>query len=211
MEKMPYQDRLQTQTSEIPFGWHFGLPAISGAKVTLREVRKSDAPALLAMLTSDEVAEFVSPLPRTVEGFEGFIDETHHERTRGNSFCYGVVPTGYDDAMGLFQVRQLEPGFGSAEWGFAIGSPFWGTGVFVEGAKAVIDFSFGVVGVQRLEARSIASNGRGNAALRKIGALQEGTLRRSFQRNGRFFDQILWSILKDDWRQTRVGWGPRLH
>ena len=137
------------------------------------------------MLTSEEVAEFVSPLPRTVEGFEGFIAEAHHERTRGNSFCYGVVPEGYEDAMGLFQVRQLEPGFGSAEWGFAIGSPFWGRGVFVEGAKAVIDFSFGVVGVHRLEARSIASNARGNAALRKVGALQEGILRRSFQRNGR--------------------------
>ena len=211
MEKMPYQDQLHTHPAEIPFGWHFGLPTIRCGSVTLREVRAGDAPALLAMLTSEEVAEFVSPLPRTVAGFEGFIAEAHHERTRGNSFCYGVVPEGYEDAMGLFQVRQLEPGFGSAEWGFAIGSPFWGRGIFVEGAKAIIDFSFGVVGVQRLEARSIASNGRGNAALRKIGAMQEGTLRRSFQRNGRYFDQILWSILKDDWRQARVGWGPRLH
>jgi RimJ/RimL family protein N-acetyltransferase len=211
MEKMPYHDQLQLQAADIPFGWHFGLPAISGEKVTLREIRKNDAPALLAMLTSEEVAEFVSPLPRTVEGFEGFIAEAHHERTRGNSFCYGVVPRGYEDAMGLFQVRQLEPGFGSAEWGFAIGSPFWGRGLFVESAKAVIDFSFGVVGVQRLEARSIASNGRGNAALRKVGAVPEGTLRRSFQRNGRYFDQILWSILKDDWRQGKVVWGPRLH
>ena len=123
------------------------------------------------MLTSEEVAEFVSPLPRTVEGFEGFIAEAHQDRMRGNSFCFGIVPEGYEDAMGLFQVRQLEPGFGSAEWGFAIGSPFWGRGIFVEGAKAVIDFSFGVVGMQRLEARSIASNGRGNAALRKVGAL----------------------------------------
>ena len=156
MEKTPYQELLHTEPAAIPFGWHFGLPTIRCDKVTLREVRSSDAPALLAMLTSEEVAEFVSPLPRTVEGFEGFIAEAHHERTRGNSFCYGVVPEGYEDAMGLFQVRQLEPGFGSAEWGFAIGSPFWGRGVFVEGAKAVIDFSFGVVGVQRLEARSIA-------------------------------------------------------
>ena len=105
MEKMPYQDKLHTEPAAIPFGWHFGLPAIRCDKVTLREVRKSDAPALLAMLTSEEVAEFVSPLPHTVEGFEGFIAETHHERTRGNSFCYGVVPQGYEDAMGLFQVR----------------------------------------------------------------------------------------------------------
>ena len=211
MEKMPYQDHSQVDRESIPFAWHFGLPTIRGEKATLREVHAGDAPALLAMLTSEEVAEFVSPLPRTVEGFEGFIAEAHQDRMRGNSFCFGIVPEGYEDAMGLFQVRQLEPGFGSAEWGFAIGSPFWGRGIFVEGAKAVIDFSFGVVGTQRLEARSIASNGRGNAALRKVGALQEGTLRRSFQRNGRYFDQILWSILKDDWRQTKAVWGPRLH
>jgi [ribosomal protein S5]-alanine N-acetyltransferase len=209
MEKMPYQD--QTRTAAMPFAWHFGLPTLTGEKVTLREVCPSDAPALLAMLTTDEVSEFISPLPRTVEGFAGFIEETNYERALGTSFCFAIVPNGYEDAMGLFQVRQLEPGFGSAEWGFAIGSPFWGSGIFLEGAKAVIDFSFGVVGVHRLEARSIASNGRGNAALRKVGALQEGILRRSFQRNGRFFDQILWSILKDDWKQSRIPRGPKMH
>ncbi len=211
MEKMPYQDQLRAQAGSIPFDWNFGLPTFRGEKVTLREIRESDAGALLAMLTSEEVAEFVSPLPKTVEGFEGFIAEANHDRTRGNSFCFGVVPQGYEDAMGLFQVRQLEPGFGSAEWGFAIGSPFWGSGIFLEAARTIIDFSFGVVGVHRLEARSIASNGRGNAALRKVGAMQEGILRRSFQRNGFSFDQILWSILKDDWRQTKAVWGPRLH
>ena len=213
MEKMPYQERTQPvqagQTSA--FDWHFGLPTLSADKVTLREVRASDASALLAMLTTDEVAEFVSPLPRSVEGFHDFIREVHDDRLAGNSFCFGIVPDGYEDAMGLFQVRQLEPGFGSAEWGFALGSPFWGTGVFNEGARAVIDFAFGVVGVHRLEARSIAANGRGNAALRKMGALQEGLLRRAFLRNGRYYDQILWSILKDDWRQAKTVWGPKFH
>lgn len=210
MEKMPYQEQ-PTQANAHAFDWHFGLPVIRGEKVTLRELRDSDAQALLVMLTSEEVAEFVSPLPRTVEGFQAFISEVQNERLAGNSFCYGIVPDGYDDAMGLFQVRQLEPGFGSAEWGFALGSPFWGTGVFLDGARGVIDFSFNVVGVHRLEARSIASNGRGNAALRKVGAMQEGILRRSFQRNGRFFDQVLWSILRDDWRQSKAVWGPKLH
>jgi len=202
MEKMPYQDRQSVQSRALAFDWHFGLPTIRGEKVTLREVQASDAEALLAMLTTEEVAEFVSPLPRTVDGFIGFIAEARHERTLGSSFCFAIVPDGYEDAMGLFQVRQLEPGFGSAEWGFAIGSPFWGSGLFLAGAKAVIDFSFGIVGVHRLEARSITSNGRGNAALRKVGAVQEGILRRSFQRDGRYFDQILWSIVKDDWRQA---------
>jgi ribosomal-protein-alanine N-acetyltransferase len=195
----------------MPFAWHFGLPAFQRETVTLREVCATDAAALMAMLTPDEVPEFVSPLPRTLEGFTGFIEEAKYNRALGTGFCYAIVPGGYEDAMGLFQVRQLDPGFDSAEWGFAIGSPFWGSGIFLEGAKAVIDFSFAVVGVQRLEARSVATDGRGNAALRKVGAFQEGILTRSFQRNGRFFDQILWSILKDEWRQTRDERGPKLH
>ena len=212
MDKRSHQEQpAGVHAGSIPFGWHFGLPTIRGEKVTLRELRHSDAEALLAMLTSEEVAEFVSPLPRTVEGFNGFITEALHERALGNSFCFGIVPDGYEDAMGLFQVRQIDPGFGSAEWGFAIGSPFWGSGVFVQGAKAIIDFSFGTVGVHRLEARSILSNARGNAALRKVGAMEEGILRRSFQRNGRFFDQILWSILKDDWRLVHPVLSPTFH
>ncbi len=210
MEKMPYQEQL-TQAQPSAFDWHFGLPMFRADKVTIREVRESDAPALLAMLTSEEVAEFVSPLPRTIEGFKEFISQAHDQRLKGNSFCFGIVPDGYEDAMGLFQFRQLDAESGCAEWGFALGSPFWGTGVFLEGARVVIDFAFGVAGVNRLEARSIVTNGRGNAALRKVGAFQEGMLRDSYVRNGRHYDQILWSILKDEWRQAKAVWGPRLH
>ena len=52
----------------------------------------------------------------------------------------------------------------------------------------------------RLEARAAILNGRGNGALRKIGAMQEGILRKSFLRNGEYLDQALWTILDEDWR-----------
>jgi len=52
------------------------------------------------------------------------------------------------------------------------------------------------------------ANGRGNGALRKIGAVQEGLLRRSFQRNGQHHDQVLWGILADDWRLQREAQEP---
>ena len=58
---------------------------------------------------------------------------------------------------------------------------------------------FQTVGVHRLEARASIVNGRGNGALRKLGAVQEGVLRRSFLRNGEYHDQVLWSVLKEDW------------
>ena len=96
------------------------------------------------MLSTEEVARFISPPPTTIEGFERFIAWTHRERAAGNYVCFAVVPHGMDTAIGIFQVRQLEPGFGTAEWGFAIGSAFWGTGMFVDGAKLIVDFTFDV-------------------------------------------------------------------
>ena len=71
----------------------------------------------------------------------------------------------------------------------------------------VIDFAFDIIGTHRLEARAAVANGRGNGALRKIGAVQEGVLRKSFLRNGEYLDQTLWTILDEDWRRSRVGLG----
>ena len=176
--------------------------------MTLRELEVSDAPALFAMLTPEEVSRFISPPPTTVEGFETFIMWARAERAAGRYACFAVVPHGMDTAVGLFQVRQLEAGFATAEWGFALGSAFWGTGMFVDGGQLVVDFAVETLGVGRLEARACVANGRGNGALRKLGAVQEGVLRRSFLKNGQFLDQMLWSILAEEWRQTKAVWGP---
>ena len=198
-------------TTTTTSDWKQALPVLTGSLVTLRELRLSDATSLLAMLSTQEVARFISPPPTTVEGFERFIAWTHRERTAGNYACFAVVPHGMDTAVGIFQVRQLEPGFGTAEWGFALGSGFWGTGMFMDGARMVIDFAFDTIKTHRLEARAAILNGRGNGALRKIGAMQEGILRKSFLRNGEYLDQALWTILDEDWRAQRVIWGARIH
>jgi RimJ/RimL family protein N-acetyltransferase len=180
--------------------WKNSLPVLTGRGITLRELRLSDAPSLLALLTTEEVTRFISPPPSTVDGFERFILWTHRERKAGNYICFAVVPEGSDFAVGLFQVRQLEPGFGTAEWGFALGSSYWGSGLFAAGAQLVLAFSFETLQVHRLEARAAVANGRGNGALRKLGATQEGVLRKSFLRNGEHLDQNLWTIIDEDWR-----------
>ncbi len=191
--------------------WRKALPVIEGGGVTLRELRLSDAPSLCDLLTTEEVSRFISPPPTTADGFERFIQWTHGERAAGRYVCFAVVPQGLDTAIGIFQVRQLEPGFGTAEWGFAIGSPFWGTGVFMDAARLAAEFVFETVGVHRLEARAAVVNGRGNGALAKIGAVKEGVLRKSFQRNGEYYDQALWSMVREDWRQAKAVWGSIIH
>jgi RimJ/RimL family protein N-acetyltransferase len=218
MEKMPYQpgmddviDAMNALADTTTSNWRRAVPVLTGGRVTLRELRLSDAPSLLALLSTEEVSRFISPPPTTVEGFERFIAWTHRERQAGNYVCFAVVPQGYDSPIGIFQIRQLEPGFATAEWGFAMGSAFWGSGAFVDSARLVIRFAFETIGAHRLEARAAVQNGRGNGALRKIGAVQEGLLRKSFLRNGEYLDQVLWTILEDHWRETQPPFDPQVH
>jgi RimJ/RimL family protein N-acetyltransferase len=155
------------------------------------------------------VSSFISPPPTSVEGFERFIAWAQAEREAGRYACFAVVPAGLETAIGLIQIRQLDPGFETAEWGFAIGSSFWGTGVFPPAAAAAVEFAFGTIGVSRLEARAAVANGRGNGALAKVGAVREAVLRKSFKCRGEYLDQALWSILREDWQMSKAVWGTR--
>ena len=180
--------------------WQHALPVLRGRRVVLREPRASDAASLFAMLSTEDVARFINPPPSTIDGFGQFIGWTQRQRAAGAYVCFAVTLPGYEDAVGVFQVRQIASSFDVAEWGFALGSAFWGTGVFVDAAMLVLEFAFETLKIRRLEARAALLNGRGNGALLKIGAVQEGTLRRSFVRGGHHLDQALYAILESDWR-----------
>jgi len=86
-----------------------------------------------------------------------------------------------------------------------------GTGIFMEAARLVGSFVFETLGTHRLEARVLQQNGRAIGALRKIGAVQEGILRRSIRRGDTYLDQVLWSILREDWSDQHPSAAPRIH
>ena len=212
METMPYRPEMDRDAhvfdaptaGVVSSDWQQRLPVLKGEHVALRELRLSDAQPLFTLLTASEVSRFISPPPETVEGFARFIAWTIRQRAAGAYVCFAVTVHGFDTAIGIFQVRLSQTD--TAEWGFAIGKSFWGTGVFEESADLVLEFVFEQTPIRRLEARAAVRNGRGNGALMKIGAVAEATLRRSFMRNGERLDQVLYAILEEDWRRARNAW-----
>lgn len=220
IEKMPFKLGSELETVVSPaeqpgagtaHDWRSGLPELAGDLVTLREVRVSDAQSLFAMLSTEEVRRYMSPPPSDVEGFERFIRWTHTERAAGRYMCFAVVPKGYDVAIGVFQVRAIDPSFTAGEWGVALGSHFWGTGIFKASAQIVFGFLFDELGLHRLEARAAVQNGRANGAARKVGAVPEGVARQAMRCRGKYHDQLMWSILAEDWYQSKVAQRPMVH
>jgi RimJ/RimL family protein N-acetyltransferase len=196
-----------TRVSDPAADWTSELPRVSGRIASIRELVATDAVALHALLTTTAVDRLISPPPPSADGFERFITAMRQGREAGLSACFGIVPSGAAAAVGLIQIRQLEPGFRVAEWGFAVGQPYWGTGLFMDAARLALAFAFEELGVERLEARAALVNGRGNGALRKLGAVQELVLRRSLRSGGRYLDQALWTLLAADWRDARTAAG----
>ena len=190
--------------------WTARAPELTGHLVSVREARASDAPWLFELLSDPAVAVYLAQPPPSAAAFAGFIAWAQAERAAGKSICFGIVPNGLRAAVGIVQIRALEPSWFAAEWGFALGAAFWGTGMFVEAASLVADFAFTTLNVHRIEARAVSANARGHAAVQKLGAVAEGTLSKAFRKDGQLDQQLLWSITKSDWEERDRTPIPRL-
>src|SRR6059036_3527840 len=83
------------------FDWRTTLPVLTGGRVTLRDLLQADAAPLLGLLTTEEVTRFMSPPPKTAEGFERFIAWANKQRAGGDYMCFAVVPHGGATAIGI--------------------------------------------------------------------------------------------------------------
>ena len=118
--------------------WRQALPVLQAGAVTLRELRLADAPSLLQMLTTaGSRAVHLAPadLGRRLRALH-LLDPPRAGRRPLHLLRHRAA--GLEQAIGIIQVRTLAPGFDLAEWGFAIGSSFWGTGMFQAAAKEVL-------------------------------------------------------------------------
>jgi len=191
--------------------WRNELPALAGRMVTLREPVAQDLGPLVDLLSLGDASRFGLDEDVSEVSVLALLDRVVRERASGLAFAYVITLSGARTVVGLIHVRQLDPSFEAAEWDWTIAPSARGRGIFIEAARLVGSFAFGSIGARRLEARVLLQNGRASGALRKLGAVQEGVLRRSVRRDGEYFDQVLWSILKEDWGAHRVPTAPRVH
>ena len=191
--------------------WRNELPSLTGRVVLLREPATQDLGPLVDLLSLGDATRFGLDEPISDVGVQALIERFARERASGVAFTYVITLATARAIVGLVQVRQLDPSFEAAEWECTIAPSSRGSGIFLEAARLVGSLAFGTIGTHRLEARVLLQNGRANGALRKLGAVQEGVLRRSVRLAGDYVDQVLWSLLKDDWGDHWVSTAPRVH
>jgi RimJ/RimL family protein N-acetyltransferase len=191
--------------------WRTELPTLAARMVTLREPVGQDLGPLMELLALPDATRFGVDERRSEMDVQRLIERAACDRRNGVGFAYAITLGALRPPVGLVQVRQLDPAFEVGEWECTLAPRARGTGAFVETVRLVGSFAFGSVGVRRLETRVLLQNGRGNTALRKLGAVEEGILRRAVRRDGEYVDQVLWSLLKEDWGPHWISTAPRVH
>ena len=91
----------------------------------------------------------------------------------------------------------------AAEVGYSLARGLWNRGLMTEALRAVIDFGFRGLNLNRIEAQHESENPASGAVMRKCGMQREGTLRQRLMNKGRFVDVELYSILRCDYIQRQ--------
>jgi ribosomal-protein-alanine N-acetyltransferase len=180
--------------------WTERVPPLRGDLTTLREVAASDVYTLFTLFSDPGVTAYMAPPPPTLAKFAGFVVWSHQEREQGHGLCFGIVPDGMTAAVGILQVRSLDPALSSAEWGFVLSTHFWSTGVFFDAANVLADFAFTTMHVDHLEARIALRNRRAHAAMQKLGARPGSILPNSSPKGIPRDPELAWNLREDDWR-----------
>ena len=190
-------------TDGVRIDWREALPTLSCGLLTLREPVPADAVALLTALPEDSLSQIVTnPPAASVAGLELLIEQLQAGRRAGTTACWVIVPADTGVPVGVLGVRSMDHTCSMVE-GFAVtAEEFRGTSIFQTAGRLVLGCLFGQMAVHRAEFRIDVRNGRANGALRKLGATQEGLLRRARAADGEFHDQVLWAIVATDWNET---------
>jgi RimJ/RimL family protein N-acetyltransferase len=108
--------------------------------------------------------------------------------------------------IGTCALSGLDPDNGSALFHITIGEKdCWGQGYGTEATRLMLAHAFETLKLHRIGLSVFEFNERAIRAYRRIGFVVEGRAREAIWRNGRWWDEIMMSMLDREWQALRAG------
>ncbi|HVP44352.1 MAG TPA: GNAT family N-acetyltransferase [Terriglobales bacterium] len=173
-------------------------PELRTERLLLRDFRRADIPDIVRLAGAREVAANTLriPHPYTAADAETFL-RLRAEKSFGYSFAITLFASGeLCGAVGLHP-DAVHP---RAELGYWIGVPYWGRGYATEAARAVLDFGFRELKLQRIFAHHFEGNPASARVLQKLGMKHEGCSRQHIKKWGELLDLENYGILRSEWK-----------
>lgn len=179
--------------------------SLEGSHVRLEPLEYSHIPLLLDAAAFPEIWQYL-PFDGTDRGaFEAELKNAVLKRRAGEQYPFAVRRLADGEVVGHTRFFDLYPEHKKLEIGWTWYRPdVWGSGINIECKLLLLTYCFEVLMTNRVQLKTRDANARSAAAIRKIGASFEGTLRKDrLLWDGTTRDSLLFSIINDEWPQVK--------
>jgi len=152
------------------------------------------------------------PVMAIGEGFERWCKWVAHESAKGTQITFAVRRVSDGALVGSTSYLAISPENARVEIGFTwYAADAQGTAINPEAKLLLLTNAFETAGYNRVELKCDARNARSRAAILKLGATEEGTLRQHmWMPAGYYRDSVYYSVLKSEWPAVKIGLENRL-
>lgn len=170
-------------------------------RLVLRSFTLADAPEVQRLAGDRDIASTTLSIPHPyLPGMaEQWIQSHHESYQNGHTINFAIVLHPGAPLIGSIGLHNIHPANCRAELGYWIGKPYWNHGYCTEAARAVLQYAFGVLGLNRIFATHVLRNPASGRVMQKLGMSCEGRLRQHVEKWGRFEDLKVYGILKSDY------------
>ena len=134
-----------------------------------------------------------------VELFRGWQSE---DPRRSYQLALTLKPSGR--LIGNCGIRRKPDNDWEADIGYELDPDYWGKGYATEAARALVQHGFREMGLERISSWCIADNIASARVLERLGFRQEGVLRRNEYFKDRWWDTLLFALLRDEWEALEL-------
>ena len=175
-------------------------PIIRGEQVYLRPPERSDIPTFVRWFNDADVLRNLAMRAPMSEAFEtGWFDRMLE--SQGKTAYHFVICLLTDDRpIGTIGFEDVNLQDGVAEFGIAIGEKSeWGKGHGTDALRAICDFGFGELRLERIGLMVYDGNDRARRSYEKAGFTHEATKRHAHFARGQHQDVHVMALLRDEW------------
>lgn len=170
---------------------------IEGKKVRLWSVEKEDLLKNYIWGNDPQIVSMSGMSPYPISFLE--IERWHQNISSTTTSRTFAIKTHEGEYIGNVEISAIDWRSRKAEVGIIIGEKeHWNKGYGTEALSLIVDFAFGQMNLERLQANILDVNSNAMKLFEDLGFLKEGMLRNAFYSNGKFCGIILFGLLKNE-------------
>ena len=197
---------MKTDSLNPPFNISPPL-TLEGRHVRLEPIRREHAQLFWHIANPDreEIFRWIPYAMQTPDDFRQLVDKIFQEQERGESLAFATVDRGSGQTVGSTRFMNIDRANRRVEIGSTWIVPAWQrTAINTEAKYLMLRHAFEVWKCIRVELKTDALNQKSRNAILRIGAKEEGTLRRHLLTwTGRVRDTVYFSILDNEWPEVK--------